>query len=107
MPSLQLSDNRLRNDVDAINQYVSRTNEGFVEIHSKIRQTQQHISLLEKRVQSLQNATSSGIAKTAVIQSDIQHINNTTEKQIEQIPKEPGVEVYEQVVREPVIFRLL
>ena len=99
-----MSDDHLRNDVDAINQYVSRTNEGFVEMHSKIKQTQQDVSLLEKRVQSLQNATSGRIAKTAVIQSDIQHINNTTEKAIEQIPKKPGEEAYEQVVWDPVIF---
>jgi predicted nucleic acid-binding Zn-ribbon protein len=82
-----LSDDHLRNDVGATNQYVSRTSEGFVEMHSKIKQIQQDISLLEKRAQSLQNATSSGVAKTAVTQSDIQHINNTTEKAIEQIPK--------------------
>ena len=76
-------------------------------MHSKIKQIQQDISLLEKRVQSLQNAASSGVAKTAVIQSDIQHINNTTEKTIEKIPKKLSEEAYEQVVREPVIFRLL
>ena len=102
-----MNDDHLRNDVGATNQYVSRTNEGFVEMHSKIKQIQQDISLLEKRVQSLQNATSGGVAKTAVIQSDIQHINNTTEKAIEQIPKKLSEEAYEQVVREPVIFRLL
>ena len=99
-----MSDDHLRNDVGATNQYVSRTNEGFVEMHSKIKQIQQDISLLEKRVQNLQNATSSGVA---VIQSNIQHINNTTEKAIEQIPKKLSEEAYEQVVREPVIFRLL
>ena len=102
-----MNDDHLRNDVGATNQYVLRTNEGFVEMHSKIKQIQQDISLLEKRVQSLQNATGSGVAKTTVIQGDIQHINNTTEKAIEQIPKKLSEEAYEQVVREPVIFRLL
>lgn len=76
-------------------------------MHSKLKQIQQDISLLEKRVQSPQNATSSGVAKTAVIQSDIQHINNTTEKEIEQIPKKLSEEAYGQIVREPLIFCLL
>jgi predicted nucleic acid-binding Zn-ribbon protein len=89
-----LNDDHLRNDIGATNQYVLRTNEGFVEMHSKTKQIQQDISLLEKRVQSLQNATGSGVAKT-------------TEKAIEQIPKKLSEEAYEQVVREPVIFRLL